>query len=369
MQSIAVWNTAFLGDAVLTLPLLRLLHAAWPEARLDFYVRGGLMELFSAQPEISNVYAYDKRKTDKGLVGVKKIAGEIFARRYSIWINAHSSPRSAVLALASRAGMRIGYTESALSSVVLTDRLNRRFGELHEVDRLLQLALPLRPPRELWQDEDLLWPDVTLPFSAEIEADNFLEVLRPGPVLGIHPGSVWPTKCWLLKGFAKIARRALEAGANVVLLGGQEDCLKAEQIIGLLGFELAAVQGRLVNLAGKTSLAVLAAVIARMQCYLTNDSGPMHLAWAQRVPVTAVFGPTVPEFGFAPRGNSSVINAKEPCSPCGKHGHKVCPKKHFNCMKNVDPDQVWLDVESKLYPWKKMAAERYELLRTWRVEE
>ena len=75
----------------------------------------------------------------------------------------------------------------------------------------------------------------------------------------------------------------------------------------------------------------------------------MHLAWAQRVPVTALFGPTVRELGFAPRGEmSSVMEADVPCRPCGLHGHKACPKGHFDCMKNIDPEAVWRDVERKL---------------------
>ena len=97
-RRIAVWNTAFLGDAVLTLPLIRTLRAAWPDAALDFYVRGGLAPLFAAQPEIDAVYAYDKRGSARGPSGFWLLSREVAARRYDMWIDAHLSLRSSLMA-------------------------------------------------------------------------------------------------------------------------------------------------------------------------------------------------------------------------------------------------------------------------------
>jgi heptosyltransferase-2 len=106
------------------------------------------------------------------------------------------------------------------------------------------------------------------------------------------------------------------------------------------------------SLAGKLSLPLLAACLARLSCYLTNDSGPMHLAWVQHVPVTALFGPTVRSLGFFPRGEgSSVLEAAVPCRPCGLHGPAACPLRHHQCMLRIAVDDVWRDVEGKL--WKE----------------
>ena len=108
-------------------------------------------------------------------------------------------------------------------------------------------------------------------------------------------------------------------------------------------------EGLLPDLSGRTSLASLGAVLARLDGYVTNDSGPMHMAWAQHTPVTAMFGPTVLSLGFAPRGElSTVMQVDESCRPCGLHGHKACPQGHFRCMKEIDPEAVWRDIESKL---------------------
>ncbi|WP_418765715.1 glycosyltransferase family 9 protein [Mailhella sp.] len=344
---VAVWNTAFLGDSVLTLPLIRVLKAAWPEAELDFYVRGGLSSLYEAQPEISRVFACDKRGREKGLAAVLRQGRRIAGERYDIWVDAHLSLRSSYMAWVSRAPVRVGYAEAALSRVAFTRRVSRRFREFQEIERLLLLAEALDIPRAVLDDASLRWPELTLPSDAREEAARLLSPLPAGQIVGLHPGSVWPTKRWTPEGFAFILRRALESGVNAVLLAGPGEEGTAAEVRAIAGVR--ENEPRFLDLSGRTSLLSLAAVLGRLDCYVTNDSGPMHLAWAQRVPVTALFGPTVRELGFAPRGEmSSVMEADVPCRPCGLHGHKACPKGHFDCMKNIDPEAVWRDVERKL---------------------
>ena len=135
---IAVWNTAFLGDSVLTLPLIRTLKAAWPEAELDFYVRGGLAPLYEAQPEIARVFSCDKRGKDRGIVAVIREGRSIAERGYDIWVDAHLSLRSSYMAWASRAPVRAGYAEAALSRLVFTHRVSRRFQKTPAVVAALQ---------------------------------------------------------------------------------------------------------------------------------------------------------------------------------------------------------------------------------------
>ena len=346
---IAVWNTAFLGDSVLTLPLIRVLKAAYPDAEIDFYVRGGLASLYEGQPELARVFNCDKRGSGKGLGAMFRQGREIRERGYDIWVSAHLSLRSSYMAWASGAKVRVGYSEAVLSLLAYTVRTSRRFGEMPEVERLLELARALGVPQELLKDEVLCWPELVLPQSAHDEADALLASLPEGPTIGLHPGSVWPTKRWTAEGFAHVARRALDAGVNVVLFAGPGENEAAADVRRLAGLESPEGQSRFLDLAGRTSLLSMAAVLGRLDGYVTNDSGPMHVAWAQHTPVTAMFGPTVESLGFFPRGEqSTVMQVAEPCRPCGKHGHKVCPQGHFRCMKNIDPEEVWRDVARKL---------------------
>ena len=350
---IAVWNTAFLGDSVLTLPLIRVLKAAYPGAEIDFYVRGGLASLYEAQPEISRVFSCDKRGREKGLAAMFRQGREIRQHGYDVWVDAHLSLRSSYMAWASGAKVRVGYSEAALSALAFTKRTSRRFKELAEIERLLELAKALDIPQELLDDTSLCWPELRLPQSAHEDAAALLACLPEAPTIGLHPGSVWPTKRWTPEGFSFILRRALDSGVNVVLLAGPGEAETAAEVRRLAGLGCengdCAEPDNFLDLSGRTSLATLGAVLARLDGYVTNDSGPMHMAWAQHTPVTAMFGPTVLSLGFAPRGETStVMQTDEPCRPCGLHGHKVCPQGHFRCMKNIDPEDVWRDIERKL---------------------
>lgn len=342
---IAVWNTAFLGDSVLTLPLIRVLKSCYKDAEVDFYVRSGLSSLYAAQPELDRVFECDKRGRQKGIAAVLRQASEVRERSYDIWVDAHLSLRSSVMAMASRAPLCVGYREAAFSSLAFSVRVPRQFQSLQEIERLLLLAKAAGVPDSLVSDPVLTWPELHLQQQAEEEAEALLSVLPSGPVLGVHPGSVWPTKRWLSEGFAHVARRALDEGCSVVLFAGPGEEGVAGQVAAAAGAE----GEHFLDLSGKTPLPVLAALLARLDCYVCNDSGAMHLAWAQHTPVTAVFGPTVQRLGFWPRGKeSSVVEADVPCRPCGLHGHKACPQGHFACMRKISPEDVWQDVRGKL---------------------
>lgn len=343
MRRIAVFNTAFLGDAVLTLPLVQSLRLRYPEAVIDFYVRGGLRGLFAPHPAVSTVYDYDKRGANRGLSGFARLAREIASRRYDLWISAHASPRSGALALASGAPLRIGYTKPLLNRIVYTHCVDRGFGRRDEIERLLALLEPLG------QGPVSVWPELALSEEAKQAAAVFFSRLRR-PVLGLHPGSVWGTKRWPVGAFADMGRRALDSGAEVALFAGPGEEEVAASVREQIESAVSSVlRGRLHSLAGKLALPELAAYIAGLSCYLTNDSGPMHLAWVQRVPVTAVFGPTVRSLGFFPRGSgAAVFEADVSCRPCGLHGPAECPLGHHHCMTRIDRDAVWRDIQDKL---------------------
>ena len=349
MRNIGVLNTAFLGDAVLTLPLLQSLRLRYPSAKIDFYVRGGLQSIFSPHPDISEVFEYDKRDGQKGIAGLLTLRRAIAARRYDLWISAHTSIRSGLLALASGAPVCIGYSKPRLNVLSYNRRVGRRFTELDEIERLLELLRPLGagPLSD--------WPELALGVEEQRAAGHFFAALQ-GPVLGVHPGSVWPTKRWSADAFAYVASAALRAGAAVLLFGGpgEGDIVRQVKALIFAGQGDAApfcLHGRLHDCSGSLTLPLLAAYIARLSCYLTNDSGPMHIAWSRRVPVTAIFGPTVRDLGFFPRGaGSTVFEADVECRPCGLHGPSVCPLGHHHCMTRVEPEAVWQDVRAKLFP-------------------
>lgn len=332
IKRIALWQTAFLGDAVLTLPLVQTLARSFPEAALDFYVRKGVGNLFTPHPAINRVIEVDKRGQHKGLKGIFKLAGQIRESQPDLLLSAHASFRSAAVARLSGVPMRIGYNQPWFNPLCYTHSVSRRFEDLAEIERLLQLLLPLNI-----QNPDT-WPQITLDPGAKTKAEQFWKEHAQGKVLGVHPGSVWPTKRWPEESFAAILQRFLDQEFTVLVFAGPGEEQVSRRVIDLSQRREAS---NLFDFSGALSLPELTAFISRLDCYLTNDSGPMHLAWAQHVPVVALFGPTVRSLGFYPQGDRSIVlEAELPCRPCGLHGPKQCPLSHHRCMQDITPDQV-----------------------------
>jgi heptosyltransferase II len=335
-RKIGLWQTAFLGDAVLTLPFIQALKARYPGAEIHLFVRAGLEDLFRAQRELASVRPFAKRGAQRGIFSAQKMGQELANEAFDLWISPHTSLRSAYMARCAGAPVRIGFDAPWYNWLAYTHLVPRRFDELEEIERLFQLGGPLGIAANQAHPAPL--PHLDLAPEAIARADQIFTGLPTGPKLGIHPGSTWPTKCWPKEHFAEVARRALAAGAVVLLFAGPgEEALAAD-----ISQTVNDASGRFVNLANMLTIPALAACLGRLDACLTNDSGPMHLTWAQGVPLVACFGPTVRQLGFFPRGpNSRVLETPLDCRPCGLHGHKACPLNHHNCMRDISPDQVW----------------------------
>jgi heptosyltransferase-2 len=339
-MKIALWNTAFLGDAVLTLPLVHTLARGFPGAQIHFYVRAGLEGLFAAQPELARVHGFAKRGGQSGLTGAYALGRAAARERFDLWISAHTSLRSALVARWSSAPRRIGYSRPLANQYFYTHTVDRAFRRLDEVERLLRLAEPLElaPVSE---------PRLVLPGPARERAAAFFAALGGEPVLGIHPGSTWPTKQWPPEYFSRVLDMALAAGMRVALFAGPGEEPLARGV--LAGAASPHKAERVADLSGALPLPDLAAHIGGLGCYLTGDSGPMHLAWVQGVPVTAIFGPTVRQLGFFPRGErSTVLEVDLPCRPCSLHGPRACPQGHHRCMRDVTPEMAFASVAAQM---------------------
>jgi len=339
---IGVWQTAFLGDAVLTLPLLHALKTRYPKAEIHFFVRSGVESVFTAQPEITRVRPFAKRGAQKSLSSAVRYGWELGREGFDLWISAHKSFRSALISGATGINRRIGYDQPWFNTLAYTETVSRRFADLEEIERLFQLLKPLGINAPA--------PKASLSISDETrqDAEQFWRAhCGNRPVLGLHPGSTWPTKCWPVEYFSEIVTRAARAGAQVLIFAGPDERDVAAQVQA--GAE---VEGsvNVLNLGGELTLPQLAAYLGKLNAYLTNDSGPMHLAWAQDTPLVALFGPTVRELGFFPRGdNSTVAEIPLECRPCGLHGPRRCPLNHHDCMRRLTPDMVWEMLRRKLF--------------------
>jgi heptosyltransferase-2 len=329
---VIVVQTAFLGDMVLTTPLLREIKRSHPGVPVSVVAAPSGARVLAGHPFVDRVMTYDKRGADRGLIGLWRQARFLRSVEPDIVIAAQKSSRTGLLGLLSGAKRRIGFA-GAPGAWAYTDRVLWT-ESIHAVYRYVALAGPAGGDPSRADPHPLLG---VLPEAAAIvEADLVKAGHRPGerPVV-LSPGSMWGTKRWFPEGFAAVARAVREWGEPVVVAGSPDERDLCEGIARLAG-------GGIPVLAGNGGIPGLTALLARSRALVANDSRPGHVASAVRTPVVSIFGPTVPAFGYAPFGESNRIVeiAGLECRPCDRHGPQVCPLGHHRCMKEIAPERV-----------------------------
>ncbi len=322
-----VIQTAFLGDVVLTTALLSAL--AERHGPVDVVTTAAAAPLLETHPAVARVIPYDKHGRDRGAGGVRRMARGLARASYKVAYLPHRSLRSAVLARLAGVPRRVGFRGGW--SFLYTDTRSRPASG-PERDRLLALA-DAPPgsfaPRLYPSDED----------KAAVEA--FLRAAGlSGEFIALAPGSIWGSKRWPY--YADLATH-LAPGAAIVAVGGPEDGALGDAIVKAVGRS----GGRAVSAAGALSLRQSVALIGRARLLVANDSAPVHFASAMGTPVVALFGPTIPEFGFGPLGPTDVALgvAGLPCRPCSSHGPRRCPLGHHRCMKDLSVETVLNEIE------------------------
>ena len=333
MASSLVIQTSFLGDTVLTTPLIEQLAR---RGDVDVVTTPASAALLANNPAIRSVIVYDKRGVDRGLPGFVALAKRLRKTPYEVAFLAQGSFRSAALALAAGVPSRVGFDTSS-GRWLYSRRVTFR-DDLHHAARLLRLARPNGRPATPDELCPLLYPG-----DAERHAVNAL-LAQHGVAVGerfvaIAPGSVWATKRWL--GYAELAA-LLQADVRIVIVGGADDAALAREIV--------AAAPTAIDATGQLSLLASAELIGRAKVLATNDSAPLHLASATGTPTVAIFGPTVPAFGFGPLAPRSVVVGHQTlaCRPCDRHGPQRCPLGHFRCMRELDAATIAEQVRSLL---------------------
>jgi heptosyltransferase-2 len=315
---------------VLTTPLVARLAE---RTQVDIVVTPLSAPLLANNPAIHEVIVYDKRGADRGFGGLVRLAGRLRRNRYAAAYHAQGSVRSATLSLLARIGRRVGFETSA-GRRLYTARVPYLDDEHHAV-RLLRLA---------GDGASAAIPQPRL-FPGTAERDAVDALLRAAgwdgePLIAVAPGSVWATKRWPF--YAELAEQVT---GRVVVIGSGADRELASQIAR-------SAAGRVIDATGRLSLLASAELIARSAVIVTNDSAPLHLASAMGTPTVAIFGPTVPEFGFGPLASRSTVLGHDSlaCRPCDRHGPQRCPLGHWRCMREITPRHVAMALQELLAP-------------------
>jgi heptosyltransferase-2 len=319
-----VIQTAFLGDVILSTGLLSALAERF--GPVDVVTTPAAAPLLETHPAVGSVLHYDKHGTDRGIDGFFRLVRALKGRGYARAFLPHRSLRSALLARLAGIPERIGFTGGP-GSWSYTRRIPMPL-EAHDAERQLALA---EGQRDGGAEGRIARVSLGITADDREAAARWLrERGIPDGFVALAPGSIWGTKRW--PGYSELATRI---AGPVVVIGGPDDAILAERVAS-------AAPGRAHSAAGELSLRATGALLERARVLVTNDSAPLHLAGAVGTPVVAVFGPTVPSFGFGPRGSGDRIVQRDglACRPCSRHGPQVCPLGHHGCMKEIAVEEV-----------------------------
>ncbi len=341
MKRILVIQTAFLGDVILTIPLLSAIKKKVENCFLSVMIIPEVKEILTQHPAVDELIVYDKKGKDKSFFGFLKLIKKIKEKKFDMVILPHRSFRSAFLAWLSKIPLRVGFDRS--QGKIFLNKLVDYDKNKHDLERNLDLGVLL--------GVNISKPEICLPIKKH-EKEEAAKILKKSGfgendlLIGINPGSVWPTKRWWPQRYAKLLNLLVEEGYRPIIFGSKKDISVVDRIINDVSSE---TRGNMANLAGKTSLKQLSALISKCRIFVTNDSASMHIAVAHKIPVIALFGPTTPQIGFYPYGeNNLVIEKKMPCRPCGLHGGYKCKLKTHECMKGIEVKEVFEAVQQKL---------------------
>jgi heptosyltransferase-2 len=326
LKKILVIQTASIGDVILVTSLLEKLHQTHPDFQLDVLVKDGNQQLFKSHPYLSKIFVWIKKEHKyKNLIS---LILEVRSQKYDYVINVQRFASSGLITMFSGAKQKNGFRKNPLSiffSKRYSHQISSQPNSPHELERNHQLI------QEITDRE--VAPTKLYPSPSDFE--NTSE-FKTSAYVCIAPTSLWFTKQFPVDRWVELIK-ILPDYYSVYLLGAKNDDAICQKIIQEVG------KSNVMSLCGKLSLLESAVLLKDAQMNYVNDSAPLHLACAVDAPVTALFCSTVPEFGFGPRtANSRVVEIDEKlsCRPCGLHGHKNCPEKHFKCAYGIKLESV-----------------------------
>ncbi|RKU26016.1 hypothetical protein C6497_14630 [Candidatus Poribacteria bacterium] len=322
MEKILLIRLSSLGDIVLTTPAIRAIRSHHPNAYIAMLVAKQSADILLHNPNLNEIIHFDRLSKHKDTAEMYRILRILRQRNFSLSIDFQRKFRTELLMYLSGATDRVG--KGILSTVRVPESGNKHATE-HYFDLLHAVGIPA-------EDRHL---EIYLHESERTKACQLFkhEGINDGDLtIGLFPGAGWKLREWMPERFAKIADRLVtNFKAQVVLFGGPNDVTLVNHIANTMD-ELA------INFAGKLNLRELSSCIEKCDLFISNDTGPMHIATAVGTQTVALFGPGN-HIRFQPIGdNHTLIRYDVPCSPCKQFTDKC---KDNICMKGITVDDVW----------------------------
>lgn len=326
-KRIAVVFLMHLGDVVLTTPFVHALRKAAPHSHITYVMDKKLEELMRFNPYIDELVTVDKKGQDDSFSALRRIGRSL--NHPDVLINLNPSERASFLSLEAGAKEFVGMSHFLFRPFMDTytrlDRKTRHAADMY-VNVLEQLGITAVEHEGL---------EVFLSPEWEAQADRFYDregVLAKDTLIGFNVGSAVPAKRWPKERFAQVADHFAAKGCKIIFFGGPGDREMVEEV--MTHMSSSAIMGT-----GLFSLGELAAAVKRCNLFITNDSGPMHVAVSQQVPVVALYGPSNPALYGPYRANAVVLESADHYD-VGKSMKKVIRSGEYKGLAVITADQV-----------------------------
>lgn len=335
MKKILVIQTAFPGDAILTLPLIQQISKKYGTKNIDVIAIPATEEIFRASGYVNKVIVFDKKKNHKGIIATLRFGLSLRLEKYDVLFSPHRSFRSGLISLLSGCADRRGFSNSSFRKAFNTIVEYRT--DFHEVQRNLSLL-----DQESAGSFQNIFPAMNVSANQVESVNGFVAKIKPGKFVVIAPGSVWATKKYPEKYYIDISQYFLERGFSVVLAGSKSDSEVSSRI--------SAGNADIYDVSGKFSIPESVELMRRCEMVICNDSAPAHMALTANARILMIYCSTDHSFGFYPYSSkSSYISYGDlPCKPCGIHGYNRCPIKTFDCGYKLIPQKVIERIEEML---------------------
>jgi lipopolysaccharide heptosyltransferase I len=325
-KKILIVKPSSLGDVVHSLPFLTAVKTCFPKAEIHWIIAKGLEGLLEGHPMIDKLFIIHKdtwkkmTHAQRTMKEIKTLLKELKKEQYDLVIDLQGLLRSGIMTKATRAPLRVGFQEAREGSRFFYTHKVKGGKDIHAVDRYLKIADFLG-----CKTKNLRFPlpFYSLPSTNQLMSEDYAVII---------PGARWRTKVWPAEKFGKLASKL---SLKTVIVGAKSDIEAADTIAALS-------QGKSLSLAGKTDLKELIEIIRHAQFVVSNDSGPMHIAAALKIPVFAIFGPT-DQMRTGPYGDGhTIIREDVSCAPCFK---KTC--NDMKCMNDLSVEKVYKTIKRK----------------------
>ncbi len=334
-QRYLIIQTAYIGDVILSLPIAQVIKRNI-NAEIDFLCIPKTSIIVNGSKYIDNIIVYDKHGRDRGYSSFRILSNRIKFRRYDAILSPHRSLRSTLLSYFSKSELTVSFDNSTMS-FLYNIRIPYRT-DVHEIQRNLMLLEPLGI-----KETNIVRPEFDIPNEDKKVVDLLLKKFNIFPddiFITVAPGTIWYTKQFPPHKIIGLLNLLAKENIKIVFVGGKGDIELSKYIVDK-------TENKNVNIAcGKLNLLQSAELIRRSKLLLTNDSAPLHIANAVETKVIAVYGATIPEFGFFPYGENDVVFEIKglKCRPCSTHGGKKCPIKTYECFERIEEEKIYREI-------------------------